>query len=156
MHAIIALLRLIAAVGTLGLATACKTSQGDAPSNREIGVSTDGMGGGVSIGTTGGAPIGSRADRVLDSQERRRLRDAAQQAFAARTNVTTAYTIEPRNIDAEPTVVAATPAGPQEIRADGSACRLIKLAATKDGQTTTDTMTFCRGPGSSDPKPATN
>ena len=38
-------------------------------------------------------------------------------------------------------------------RADGSTCRPIELTATKNGQTTTETTTFCKAAGSNDLKP---
>ena len=51
------------------------------------------------------------------------------------------------------TVVAARPVAPPSTRADGSTCRPIELTATKNGQTTTETTTFCKASGSSDLKP---
>ena len=65
--------------------------------------------------------------------------------------VTTAHTIVPLNIDAEPTAVSATPVGPIEGRAGGS-CRPLRLSASKGGRTTTGILTFCRMPGSNDIK----
>jgi hypothetical protein len=143
---------LLAVIALIALASACKTGPDDAPAGRKSGLL--GPDGGVAIGTTGGAPVGSRASGKLDNQERLRLLAAARQAFAAKADTTTAYTIEPTNIDAEPTTVAATPLGGPSTRTDGSTCRLIRLDATKGGQTTTTRVTFCQAPGSNDPKPA--
>ena len=52
-----------------------------------------------------------------------------------------------------PTVVSAKPMGPKASRADGSTCRPLELTATKDGQTTRETTTFCQSPGSTELKP---
>ncbi|CAN5154463.1 hypothetical protein BH10PSE6_BH10PSE6_01600 [soil metagenome] len=98
---------------------------------------------------------GTGGRRLLDDHERRRLVDAARVAFAATSEVTTSYTIVPQNIDAEPTVVSATPAGPLETRTDGSTCRPLRLSATKHSHTAIGTLTFCRAAGSTDLKPAT-
>jgi hypothetical protein len=90
----------------------------------------------------------------LDDNERRRLLDGVRQAFVSEIGASIAYTVVPKNVDAEPTVVAAMAAGPREQRADGSTCRPIRLSATKGGQTTIGTLTFCQKPGSSELKPA--
>jgi hypothetical protein len=58
-------------------------------------------------------------------------------------------------LDAEPTVVSATPAGPLESRADGSTCRPLRLTATKQSRTVIGTPTICRAAGSTELKPAT-
>ena len=42
---------------------------------------------------------------------------------------------------------------PASTRADGSTCRPIELTATKNGQTTTETTTFCKASGSEELKP---
>ena len=100
--------------------------------------------------------------RALDDQERRRLAEATQRAFVAETNEPTVYTVEPTRPRASTTtaqaappatVVAAKPVGPKATRTDGSTCRPIELTATKNGQTTTETTTFCQAAGSSDLKP---
>lgn len=74
--------------------------------------------------------------------------EAARQVFDATTDATTSYTVVPENIDAEPTTVSATPAGPRTTGPDGSPCRPIQLAATKNGRTTVGTLTFCQAAGS--------
>ncbi|HZB57145.1 MAG TPA: hypothetical protein VE527_26150, partial [Reyranella sp.] len=87
-------------------------------------------------------------------QERTRLAQATQTAFVAETNVPTNYTVEPTTrTTAPPTVVGARPTAPASTRADGSTCRPIELTATKNGQTTTETTTFCKAAGSNDLKP---
>ena len=70
----------------------------------------------------------------------------------------TNYTVEPTDqVDQRtpppPTVVGARPTAPASTRADGSTCRPIELTATKNGQTTTETTTFCKAAGSNDLKP---
>jgi hypothetical protein len=91
-----------------------------------------------------------------------RLAEATQRAFDAETNQPTVYTVEPTTSAsasttttsaAQPTVVAAKPVAPKATRTDGSTCRPIELTATKNGQTTTETTTFCQAAGSSELKP---
>jgi surface antigen len=164
-----------------GMATAlvmvagCVTNKDGGPSNQTIGtVLGAGLGGAVgglafhsAGGAIGGALVGALAGnlvgRALDDQERRRLAEATQRAFVAETNEPTVYTVEPTRpatstattaAPAQPaTVVAAKPVGPKATRSDGSSCRPIELTATKNGQTTTETTTFCQAAGSSDLKP---
>lgn len=135
----------------VGLVAACAGPTGESPTAREVSAAVDLPDDGVTAGPTGGGPVGRHG---LDDRERRRLLDAARQAFVATGDQTTAYTIVPENIDAEPTGVTAAPAGPPEVRADGSTCRPLKLSVTKHGRTTIGTLTFCRAPGG-DLKPAT-
>jgi hypothetical protein len=143
--------RLALVACALGLLAACVTSTGSSPTAREVSAAVDLPDDGVTAGPTGGGQIGRRG---LDDQERRRLLEAARQAFVATGDQTTSYTVVPENIDAEPTGVTAAPAGPSEVRADGSTCRPLKLSVTKHGRTTIGTLTFCRVPGG-DIKPAT-
>jgi hypothetical protein len=142
-----------AVLSALCLAAACTGPQ-HGPTAREISAAVGRPDAGVTAGPTGGAVAGSGARLGLDDQERHRLLDAVRVAFAATADRTTAYTVVPQNIDAEPTAVAATPAGPTESRADGSVCRPIRLSVTKQERTTIGTLTFCRAPGSTDLKPA--
>ena len=116
-----------------------------------------------------GALAGNLVGRALDEQERRRLAEATQRAFVADTNQPTTYTVEPTSRQAsasggvsatntptgsaQPTVVSARPVGPAAKRTDGSTCRPIEMTATKNGQTTTETTTFCQAAGSNDLKP---
>ena len=109
---------------------------------------------GLTAGTEGGYPPGSSAQLGLNTLERRRLLEAARQAFDSTTDATTSYTVVPENIDAEPTTVSAMPAGPRTSGPDGT-CRPIQLAATKNGRTTMGTLTFCQAAGSRDLKIAT-
>lgn len=136
-----------ACVGTPGVPPPTRSS----PTAREVSAAVDLPDDGITAGPTGGGQVGRRG---LDDQERRRLLEAARVAFVATNGQTTAYTVVPENIDAEPTGVAAAPAGPSEVRADGSTCRPLKLSVTKNGHTTIGTLTFCRAPGG-DLKPAT-
>lgn len=163
-------MQMVGVVVALGLATACTTSESGGPSNQAVGTfmgaAVGGAVGGLAFGTAGGvvggalvgALAGNLVGRALDQQERARLAQATQNAFTAKTNVPTTYTVEPTNRSAaaaaQPaTVVSAKPIGPATNRADGSTCRPIELTATKNGQTTTDTTTFCKSAGSSDLKP---
>lgn len=158
----------------LVMVTGCVTGSDSRPSNQAMGtVLGAGLGGTIggfafhsAGGAIGGALIGALAGnlvgRALDDQERRRLAEATQRAFVAETNEPTVYTIETikpagRAAGAQPappaTVVAAKPVGPKATRTDGSTCRPIELTATKNGQTTTETTTFCQAAGSNDLKP---
>lgn len=157
-------------VAALGLATGCMTDDRGQPTNQAtgtvLGAALGGAVGGLAFGSVGGvvggALIGGLAGnlvgKALDDQERRRLAEATQNAFVAETNVPTTYTVEPTKSSsssstAAPTVVGAKPVAPASTRADGSTCRPIELTATKNGQTTTETTTFCRSAGSSELKP---
>ena len=153
-------------LAALGLATACTTSESGGPSNQAMGTvmgaAVGGAVGGLAFGTAGGviggalvgALAGNLVGRALDNQERARLAQATQTAFSSETNTPTTYTVEPTTrTSAPPTIVGARPLAPATTRADGSTCRPIELTATKNGQTTTDTTTFCKAPGSSDLKP---
>jgi surface antigen len=154
-------------VAALGLATACTTSESGGPSNQAMGTfmgaAVGGAVGGLAFGSAGGviggalvgALAGNLVGRALDNQERARLAQATQNAFVADTNVPTTYTVEPtsKSTTTPPTVVAAKPTAPATTRADGSTCRPIELTATKNGQTTTETTTFCKASGSADLKP---
>jgi surface antigen len=149
------------------LATGCMTGSDGRPSNQAMGtVIGAGLGGTVVGGVVGGALVGAIAGnlvgRALDDQERRRLAEATQRAFDAETNQPTVYTVEPQAAPAsttttttasQPTVVAAKPTAPKSTRSDGSTCRPIELTATKNGQTTTETTTFCQAAGSTELKP---
>jgi surface antigen len=159
-------LRVVGAVAALGLVTACTTSDSGGPSNQAMGTfmgaALGGTVGGLAFGSAGGiiggalvgALAGNLVGRALDQQERARLAQATQNAFVAETNVPTTYTVEPTSQTSAPaTVVAAKPVAPAATRADGSTCRPIELTATKNGQTTTETTTFCKAAGSSDLKP---
>lgn len=153
-------------VAIFGLATGCMTNDSGGPSNQAMGTVTGaavgGLVGGLAFGSAGGviggalvgALAGNLVGRALDNQERARLAQATQNAFVAETNVPTTYTVEPTTkTTAPPTVVAAKPLAAPTTRADGSTCRPIELTATKNGQTTTETTTFCKASGSSDLKP---
>jgi surface antigen len=157
-------------VAALGLATACTTSESGGPSNQAMGTfmgaAVGGAVGGLAFGSAGGviggalvgALAGNLVGRALDNQERARLAQATQTAFVAETNQPTNYTVEPttRSTSATPpppTVVGARPTAPATTRADGSTCRPIELTATKNGQTTTETTTFCKSAGSNELKP---
>ena len=159
-------MRVVGVVAALGLVTACTTSDSGGPSNQAMGTfmgaAVGGAVGGLAFGSAGGviggalvgALAGNLVGRALDQQERARLAQATQSAFVADTNAQTTYTVEPTTrLSTPPTVVAARPVAPPTHRADGSTCRPIELTATKNGQTTTETTTFCKAAGSSDLKP---
>ena len=164
------LIKLIGVVAAIGLATGCTTSESGGPSNQAMGTvmgaAVGGAVGGLAFGSVGGAVggalvgalAGNLVGRALDNQERARLAQATQNAFVAETNVPTTYTVEKtsnQSASTPATVVAAKPVGPPAGRADGSTCRPIELTATKNGQTTTETTTFCQAAGSRDLKPVT-
>jgi surface antigen len=166
--------------GSLAVATGCVDDSGG-PSNQTTGtVLGAGLGaavGGLAFhswgGAIGGALVGALAGnlvgRALDDRERQRLAEATQQAFVADTNQPTTYTVPPANqppatasgsvsgtnvsTSSQATVVSAKPVGPAAAKPDGSTCRPIELTATKNGQTTTQTTTFCQAKGSNDLKP---
>jgi len=158
-----------AATAALSLATGCYDDSGQ-PSNQAtgtvLGAVAGGAIGGLAFGSVGGvvggalvgALAGNLVGRALDNQERARLAQATQTAFTAETNQPTNYTVEPTTKSTSatpppPTVVGARPTAPATTRADGSTCRPIELTATKNGQTTTETTTFCKAAGSNDLKP---
>jgi surface antigen len=163
-------MQVVGVVAALGLVTACTTSDSGGPSNQAMGTfagaALGGTIGGLAFGSAGGviggalvgALAGNLVGRALDQQERARLAQATQNAFVAETYAPTTYTVEPTTRSAsatppQPTVVAARPVAPPTRRADGSTCRPIELTATKNGQTTTETTTFCKSSGSDDLKP---
>ena len=152
------------------IATGCVTGNESQPSNQTtgtlLGAALGGTVGGLAFGTAGGvvggalvgALAGNLVGRALDDQERRRLAEATQRAYASDTDEATVYTVEPAKTNSSsppppPTVVAAKPAGPRTTRPDGGTCRPIELTATKNGQTTRETTTFCQAAGSSELKP---
>ncbi len=150
---------MVGMVAALGLATACTTSSDGGPSNQTmgtvLGAAVGGTVGGLAFGSAGGiiggalvgAIAGNLVGRALDNQERQRLAQATQTAFVSET-------VDPaqKSSTAPPTVVAAKAVGPASSRADGSTCRPIEMSATKNGQTTTETTTFCKAAGSSELK----
>lgn len=163
--------RIVGVVAALGLMAACTNDRGQ-PTNQTtgtvMGAALGGVVGGLAFGSVGGAVggalvgglAGNLVGRALDEQERRRLAEATQYAFVAENNVPTTYTVEPAKTSsttttAPPTVVSAKPVAPATSRADGSTCRPIELTATKNGQTTTETTTFCKSAGSQELKPVT-
>jgi surface antigen len=167
-----------AATAALSLATGCYDDRGQ-PSNQTtgtvLGAVAGGAIGGLAFGSVGGvvggalvgALAGNLVGRALDNQERARLAQATQQAFTAPTNQPTTYTVErsggtasgsatatnTTTGSAQPTVVSAKPVGAATTKSDGSTCRPIELTATKNGQTNTETTTFCQSAGSTELKP---
>ena len=112
-------------------------------------------------GATGAtSPLGAQAEKAasgprtltLEKADRRRFADAARAAFTAATGDVTSYTLEPKEVDGEPTIVSAKPLEAGVRRADDSTCRPLELSITKNGQTTTGTLTFCQAAGSSEIK----
>jgi surface antigen len=165
--------QVIGVVAALGMATGCVTNDNGSPTNQTtgtlLGAALGGTVGGLAFGSAGGvvggalvgALAGNLVGRALDDQERRRLAEATQRAYVGEINEPVVYTVEPKATPtaqaapapAQPTVVAATPVGPKASRPDGSTCRPIELTATKNGQTTRETTTFCQAAGSSELKP---
>ena len=166
--------KIIARIAGLAIACAvaagCMTGNDSQPSNQTtgtiLGAALGGTVGGLAFGTVGGvvggtlvgALAGNLVGRALDDQERRRLAEATQRAYASETDEATVYTVEPARTNSsapppQPTVVAAKPVGPKTTRPDGGTCRPIELTATKNGQTTRETTTFCQASGSSELKP---
>ena len=139
----------LALLGACCVAAAC-AAPGPSQKALEVSAAVGRADAGLTAGPEGGYPPGSSAQLGLNTLERRRLLEAARQAFDAATDATTSYTVVPENIDAEPTTVSATPAGPRAGGPDGSTCRPIQLAATKNGRTTIGTLTFCQAAGSRD------
>jgi hypothetical protein len=174
------IMTIAAALAAVGLASGCYDDRGQ-PSNQAtgtaVGAALGGVAGGLAFGSVGGAVggalvgalAGNLVGRALDNQERARLAQATQQAFTAPTNQPTTYTVErtpPAGTasgsttatntttgSAQPTVVSAKPVGAATTKSDGSTCRPIELTATKNGQTNTQTTTFCQSAGSTDLKP---
>jgi len=159
-------MQVVGVVAALGLATACTTSDSGGPNNQAMGTflgaaagaTIGGLAFGSAGGVIGGALVGALAGnlvgRALDQQERARLAQATQNAFTNETNVPTAYSVPQSSASTAPaTVVAAKPVAAPTTRADGSTCRPMELTATKNGQTTTETTTFCKAAGSNDLKP---
>lgn len=163
----------IAAFVALSTVVAGCVGDGDnsRPSNQAtgtlVGAALGGTVGGLAFGSVGGAVggtlvgalAGNLVGRALDEQERRRLAEATQKAYTSDTDEATVYTVPPpKNASSSappppPTVVAAKPVGPRTSRPDGGTCRPIELTATKNGQTTRETTTFCQAAGSNELKP---
>jgi surface antigen len=163
--------RAVGIVAALGMATGCVTNDNGSPTNQTtgtlLGAALGGTVGGLAFGSAGGAVggalvgalAGNLVGRALDDQERRRLAEATQRAYGEETNEAVVYTVEPKTTQtaqaapAQPTIVSAKPVGPKASRSDGGSCRPIELTATKNGQTTRETTTFCQAAGSSELKP---
>ena len=154
-------------VAALSLTSGCMTDDSGRLTNQAtgtvVGATVGSVVSGLAFGSWGGALVGGLAGnlvgRALDEQERRRLAEATQRAYASDSDEPVVYTVEPTKTSsseastAPPTVVSAKPVGPKASRADGSTCRPLELTATKNGQTTRETTTFCQSPGSTELKP---
>ncbi len=157
--------RVTGATIALVMVAGCVTNEQGGPSKQAmgtiLGAGVGGAVGGLAFGSAGGivggalvgALAGNLVGRALDQQERRRLAEATQQAFVAQTNQPTVYTVEQNSTQTPATVVVAKPVGPPATKTDGSVCRPIELTATKNGQTTSETTTFCQAAGSTELKP---
>ena len=128
---------------TLALAATGCTQTGGQASEARATAAALGVAGSVQAGPTGGETADDRVPWQLNEQEYLRLNDAARRAFAGPQGQPVAYTIEPQNIDAEPTAVSATPVGPVTDR-DGTACRPMKLTSIKSGRASSGTFLVCR------------
>ena len=124
-------------------AAACTATGNAEADNARATAAALGVAGGVDAGPTGAATADARVPWRLNEQEYLRLSDAARRSFDAPAGETTAYTVEPQNIDAEPTAVSATPIGPTVDRG-GATCRPMRLVAIKAGRTSRGTFTVCR------------
>ena len=167
-------------VAACALVSGCATGSDNStrPSNQTTGTLVGGLMGGAvgglafrSVGgVVGGALIGAQARNLVGrarvAPERPRLAEATQRAYVADTDEPVTYTVPPSgqtqtaSASASPstpapqaTVVSAKPAGPKTTTTDGGSCRPIELTATKNGQTTKETTTFCQAAGSNDLKP---
>lgn len=131
-------------VALLSLAAAgcTATANSEADSARATATAL-GVAGGVGAGPTGASTADMRVPWRLNEQEYLRLSDAARRALGAPQGETTAYTIEPQNIDEEPTAVSATPVGPAVDR-DGTTCRPMRLGSIKSGRASRGTFLVCR------------
>ncbi len=124
-------------------AAGCTATGNTEADNARAAAAALGVAGGVDAGPTGAASADARVPWRLNEQEYLRLSDAARRAFDAPAGETIAYTVEPQNIDAEPTAVSATAIGPTMDRA-GATCRPMRLISIKGGRTSRGTFTVCR------------
>lgn len=123
-------------------ATGCTQTAGEATEARATAAAL-GVAGSVQAGPTGGETAADRVPWQLNEQEYLRLNDAARRAFGVAQGETVAYTIEPQNIDAEPTAVSAMPTGPA-VERDGTTCRPMRLQSIKGGRTSRGVFIVCR------------
>lgn len=134
-------------IALLALATSgCTQTGGGEATEARATAAALGVAGSVQAGPTGGETAADRVPWQLNEQEYLRLNDAARRAFGAPQGETTAYTIEPQNIDAEPTAVSAMPIGPA-VERNGATCRPMRLQSIKGGRTSRGTFTVCRAGG---------
>ena len=132
----------LALLAAAASAAGCTTGSGEAGEARATAAAL-GVAGSVQAGPTGGETADARVAWRLNEQEYLRLSDAARHAFGQPDGQRIAYTIEPQNIDAEPTAVSATPVGPAVDR-EGTPCRPMRLVAIKGGRTSSGVFTVCR------------
>ena len=148
--------------------TACTDQDSGGPSNQAmgtvLGAAVGGAVGGLAFGSVGGvvggalvgALAGNLVGRALDNRSVRgspRRRKAP--SWPTPTCRPPTRSSRPTRPSSTPATVVAATAGRRRRprRADGSTCRPIELTATKNGQTTTETTTFCQAAGSTDLKP---
>ena len=160
-------MQVVGMVAALGLATACTTSDSGGPSNQAMGTfagaAIGGTVGGLAFGSAGGviggalvgALAGNLVGRALDQQERAawRRRPKAPSWPTPMRRRPTRSNRRRRHRGRRHRWWPPDRWRRATTRADGSTCRPIELTATKNGQTTTETTTFCKASGSSDLKP---
>ncbi len=131
-----------------------------------MGAALGGVVGGLAFGSVGGASRRCNGGRPGRQSRRPRARRPGASSLGRghsirvrrRKQRAATYTVEPARPPRRlrrrrpPTVVSAKPVAPATSRADGSTCRPIELTATKNGQTTTETTTFCKSAGSQELK----
>ena len=133
----------LATLLVVGTVAGCTTTGDGQATGARATAAALGVAGGVDGGPTGAATADTRVPWRLDEQEYLRLNDAARRALTAPQGQAIAYTIEPRNIDAEPTAVSATAVGPVVDR-DGTACRPMRLMSIKGGRASSGNFLVCR------------
>lgn len=100
---------------------------------------------GAVIGTLVGAVIGNRVGAALDEREQQRMAEASRQAAGARTGerITWASRDEQGRTTASGWVMPVTDAAPAAT--GGTPCRKMRQSAEKNGRSTEEEVTLCRG-----------
>ncbi len=170
MIALTSSVRVVAVVAVLGLASGCMTDDSGRPTNQAtgtvVGATVGSVVGGLAFGwggALGGAVVGGLAGnlvgRSLDDQERRRLAEATQRAYASTAmSRSSTRSSRPRPRRAR-RPRRRRPSCPPSLWGRGLIVPTAAPAgrssstATKNGQTTRETTTFCQSAGSTELKP---